>query len=69
MEQEYGFDRLDAYTLVGQVGESTVANIVDPAYSVVAKIRTVPGGAMTDGAAAAQVDSTGHGRRSVASNT
>jgi acetamidase/formamidase len=39
MEQEYGFDRLDAYTLLGQVGESTVANIVDPAYSVVAKIR------------------------------
>jgi len=39
LEQEYGFDRLDAYTLVGQVGESTVANIVDPAYSVVAKIR------------------------------
>ena len=39
MVQEYGFDRLDAYTLVGQVGESTVANIVDPAYSVVAKIR------------------------------
>jgi acetamidase/formamidase len=39
MEQEYGFERLDAYTLLGQVGESTVANIVDPAYSVVAKIR------------------------------
>jgi amidase len=39
MQQEYGFDRLDAYTLVGQVGESTIANIVDPAYSVVAKIR------------------------------
>jgi acetamidase/formamidase len=39
LEQEYGFERLDAYTLVGQVGESTVANIVDPAYSVVAKIR------------------------------
>jgi amidase len=39
MEQEYGFERLDAYTLVGQVGESTVVNIVDPAYSVVAKIR------------------------------
>jgi amidase len=37
--QEDGFDRLDAYTLLGQVGESTVANIVDPAYSVVAKIR------------------------------
>jgi amidase len=39
MVQEYGFDKLDAYTLVGQVGESTVANIVDPAYTVVAKIR------------------------------
>jgi acetamidase/formamidase len=39
LEQEYGFARLDAYTLVGQVGESTVANIVDPSYSVVAKIR------------------------------
>ena len=39
MEEEYGFDRLDAYTVLGQVGESTVANIVDPAYSVVAKIR------------------------------
>ncbi|HEY7482801.1 MAG TPA: acetamidase/formamidase family protein [Gemmatimonadales bacterium] len=39
LEQEYGFERFDAYTLLGQVGESTVANIVDPAYSVVAKIR------------------------------
>jgi acetamidase/formamidase len=39
MEQEYGFERLDDYTVVGQVGESTVANIVDPAYTVVAKIR------------------------------
>jgi acetamidase/formamidase len=39
LEQDYGFERLDAYTLLGQVGESTVANIVDPAYSVVAKIR------------------------------
>jgi acetamidase/formamidase len=36
---EYGFDKLDAYTLIGQVGESTVANIVDPAYTVVAKIK------------------------------
>ena len=39
LEQEYGFDRTDAYTLLGQVGESSVANIVDPAYTVVAKIR------------------------------
>jgi acetamidase/formamidase len=38
MEQEYGFDRTDAYTLLGQVGENTVANIVDPNYTVVAKI-------------------------------
>jgi acetamidase/formamidase len=36
--EEYGFDKLDAYTLLGQVGENTVANIVDPAYTVVAKI-------------------------------
>jgi acetamidase/formamidase len=38
LENEYGFDRTDAYTLLGQVGESSVANIVDPAYTVVAKI-------------------------------
>jgi acetamidase/formamidase len=37
--QDYGFDKWDAYTLVGQVGENTVANIVDPAYTVLAKIR------------------------------
>jgi acetamidase/formamidase len=38
LAQEYGFDKLDAYTLIGQVGENTVANIVDPAYTVLAKI-------------------------------
>ncbi|MGQ0639687.1 MAG: acetamidase/formamidase family protein [Gemmatimonadaceae bacterium] len=38
MAEEYGFDKLDAYTLVGQVGENTIANIVDPAYTVLAKI-------------------------------
>ncbi len=37
LEQEYGFDRVDAYALVGQLGENTVANIVDPNYTVVAK--------------------------------
>ena len=37
MEQDYGFDRLDAYALMGQLAVSTVANIVDPAYTVVAK--------------------------------
>lgn len=39
LAKDYGFDKMDAYTLVGQVGESTVANIVDPAYTVVAKIK------------------------------
>lgn len=38
MVAEYGFDKWDAYALLGQVAESTVANIVDPAYTVVAKI-------------------------------
>jgi amidase len=37
LESEYGFGRLDAYMLVGQLGVSTVANIVDPNYTVVAK--------------------------------
>jgi acetamidase/formamidase len=36
---DYGFDKWDAYTLLGQAAENTVANIVDPAYTVVAKIR------------------------------
>jgi len=34
---DYGFDKIDAYALIGQVGESSVANIVDPNYTVVAK--------------------------------
>jgi acetamidase/formamidase len=37
LEQEWGFGRWDAYMLVGQLAESTVANIVDPAYTVIAK--------------------------------
>jgi acetamidase/formamidase len=37
LEDEYGFGRWDAYMLIGQVGETTVANIVDPIYTVVAK--------------------------------
>jgi len=39
MVEEYGFDKLDAYALLGQVAESTVANIVDPAYTVIAKVK------------------------------
>ncbi len=34
---EYGFGKLDAYALLGQLAESTVANIVDPNYTVIAK--------------------------------
>jgi len=34
---DYGFDKLDAYALMGQLAENTVANIVDPIYTVVAK--------------------------------
>ena len=37
MEDDYGFGRWDAYQLLGQLAESTVANIVDPVYTVVAK--------------------------------
>lgn len=35
--EDYGFDRIDAYALLGQLAVSTVANIVDPNYTVVAK--------------------------------
>jgi acetamidase/formamidase len=35
--QEYGFGKWDAYALLGQLAENTVANIVDPAYTVLAK--------------------------------
>jgi hypothetical protein len=30
LADEYGFGKLDAYALLGQVAESTVANVVDP---------------------------------------
>jgi len=35
--EDYGFSKTDAYALLGQLAESTVANIVDPAYTVIAK--------------------------------
>jgi amidase len=35
--EDYGFGKWDAYMLVGQLGENTVANIVDPIYTVLAK--------------------------------
>ncbi|MGW8266902.1 MAG: acetamidase/formamidase family protein [Longimicrobiales bacterium] len=46
LEEDYGFGRWDAYQLLGQLSESTVANIVDPNYTVVAKFpkRYLPDG-------------------------
>jgi acetamidase/formamidase len=43
---DYGFGKWDAYMLVGQLGENTIANIVDPIYTVVAKFpkEYLPGG-------------------------
>ncbi len=37
LEEDYGFGRWDAYQLLGQLAESSVANLVDPNYTVVAK--------------------------------
>jgi amidase len=34
---DYGFDKWEAYQVLAQVGTNTVANIVDPQYTVVAK--------------------------------
>jgi acetamidase/formamidase len=34
---DYGFDRLEAFQVVSQVGTARVANVVDPNYTVVAK--------------------------------
>ncbi len=35
----HGLDPLDAYQLVSQVAETPVANVVDPNYTIVAKVR------------------------------
>ena len=37
LEEDYGFERWEAYQVLAQLAESTVANIVDPSYTVVAK--------------------------------
>lgn len=34
---EYGFEKMEAYQVVSQVGTARVANVVDPLYTVVAK--------------------------------
>jgi len=36
---EYGLDSLDAYQLITQVGEAPVANVCDPNYTFVSKVR------------------------------
>ena len=38
MTRHYGFSRLDAYMLLGQVGKLRVGNMIDPYYSVLAAI-------------------------------
>jgi acetamidase/formamidase len=35
---DHGFDRLDAYHLIGQVGQMRLGNMVDPSYTMVAKL-------------------------------
>lgn len=37
--EDYGFDHLDAYQLLTQAAESPVANVVDPNYTLVCKVR------------------------------
>jgi amidase len=37
LESDWGFDRWDAYMLLGQLAESSIANVVDPQYTIVAK--------------------------------
>ena len=36
---QFGFDRLDAYQLLTQASETPIANVVDPNYTVVTKLR------------------------------
>jgi amidase len=36
--EDYGFDKLDAYQLLGQAAELKIANVVDPQFSVACKL-------------------------------
>jgi acetamidase/formamidase len=51
LEAQAGMDRMDAYQLLTQVTEAPVANVVDPNYSLVSKVRKeyLPAGAMYEG--------------------
>jgi acetamidase/formamidase len=50
--EDFGLERLDAYQLVTQASETPVANVVDPNYTIVSKLRKayLPGGAVYRGA-------------------
>jgi acetamidase/formamidase len=39
LQEEYGFDKLDAYQFVTQASESPAANVCDPNYTFMCKIR------------------------------
>jgi len=39
--EEYRFDKLDAYQFLTQVSESPLANVCDPNYTCLAKVRKV----------------------------
>ena len=39
MAAQFGFDRLDAYQLLTQASETPIANVVDPNYTVITKLR------------------------------
>ncbi len=38
LAEDYGFDPLEAYPLLGPAGEIPLGNMADPNYSMVAKI-------------------------------
>ena len=42
MGEEYGLEALDAYQLLTQVSESPVANVVDPNYTFLTKVKQGP---------------------------
>ena len=46
LTEDFGLERLDAYQLVTQASETPVANVVDPNYTIVSKLRKayLPGG-------------------------
>lgn len=52
LESDFGFDKLDAYQLITQAVEAPLANVCDPNYTCVAKLRKdwLPRAAAMDGA-------------------